>query len=311
MKQVLSAVSYMHDRNIIHRDIKMENIMFESQHPEAAVKVIDFGLSAEYSKSESVLKERVGTLYSMSPETMRGNYTAQADLWSVGVCTYIMLSGGYKPFEGKTPKQVVAKVLVADYSFDYSVWDGISDEAKDFIRQLLVVEPEKRMTATEAMKHPFIAKASCAKNGYNAVDEELKQRVRDGIVRFAESSEFRKLALNVIAKKSSAQEIFELRRVFDEFDTENTGTITLEEFKNALGRFDYSDGEFFMSLRGVRHFGWMSPHITSLFFSDPEEDLCYIFNKVVSRKSKCNTFPKESLIAYADDNCFVFFLCRM
>jgi len=219
--------------------------MYESPHPDAAAKVIDFGLSAEYSKSENVLKERVGTLYSMSPETLQGNYTAQADLWSIGVLAYIMLSGGDKPFEGKTPKQVVTRILLGQYDFDQPAWGSISDQAKDFIRKLLVVEPEDRMSAPLAIRHPFIAQAKCnCVDGSSPADEELKQRVREGIIRYSESTEFRKLALNVIAKKSSAQEIFELRKVFDEFDTENTGTITLEEFKNALAHFNYSEGQW-------------------------------------------------------------------
>lgn len=298
IKQVLGAVSYMHDRNIIHRDIKLENIMFESQHPDAAVKVIDFGLSAEYSMSENVLKERVGTLYSMSPETMQGNYTAQADLWSIGVCTYIMLSGGDKPFEGKTPKQVVAKVLLGQYDFDQPVWDNISDNAKDFIRQLLVVEPEQRLTAAQAIKHPFVEMAKCSKGGFSLVDQDLMQRVREGIVRYSESTEFRKLALNVIAKKSSAQEIFELRRVFDEFDTANTGTITLEEFKNALAHFDYSEGKSTGSLlvSAGRDCCLDRVHVASQPFSSQSvcaptyaEDLFQIFRKVdVNRNNVIN-----------------------
>lgn len=243
MKQILNALGYLHALNTIHRDVKMENIMFESEHPEAAVKVIDFGLSTSYSKSESVLKERVGTLYSMAPETMRGNYTVQADLWSVGVLAFIMFSGGDKPFDEKTPKQLVAKVMLGQYEFvPDSAWAGISDGAKDFVRKLLVVNVEDRMTASEALRHPFIAQCYVGRARESSVDEEFKQRVREGIVRYSAMSDFRKLALNVIAKKSSASEIFKLRKVFEEFDTLNTGTITLEEFKDALSKFDYSEG---------------------------------------------------------------------
>jgi len=179
---------------------------------------------------------------------MQGNYTAKADLWGVGVCTYIMLSGGDKPFEGKTPKQLVAKVLMGNYSFDQPVWESISDQAKDFIRKLLVVEPDERLSAAEAIQHPFIS--DCCRdraNSSSSVDEDFKQRVREGIVAYSASTEFRKLALNVIAKKSSPREIFELRKVFDEFDTLNTGTITMEEFKAALSKFDYSDGEAYIA----------------------------------------------------------------
>lgn len=102
-KQILQAVSYMHDRHVIHRDLKFENILFENMNPEARVKVIDFGLSKRYSTANNILTERVGTLYSMSPETMKGIYTSQADVWSIGVIAYTLLSGGEKPFQAQTP----------------------------------------------------------------------------------------------------------------------------------------------------------------------------------------------------------------
>ena len=243
LKQILSAISYVHRRGIIHRDIKFENIMFENTHPEAAVKVIDFGLSKNYSVENPVLTERVGTLYSMSPETMKGHYTTKSDLWSIGVCMYMMLDDGNKPFEGKTPKQLVAKVLLGDVKFESHHWKEISDEAKDFILSLLKVNPDDRVTADDAMKHHWFTSRTVMSSNASVVKQDLIERVQDGIVRYADTGEFRKLALNVIAKKSTPEEIFELRKVFDKFDTLNTGTITLDEFKAALLRFNYSDEE--------------------------------------------------------------------
>lgn len=256
-RQILSAVSYMHDNYIIHRessqktlirsivrphilplgDLKLENIMFESEHPQSLIKVIDFGLSVKYTQTH-ILKERVGTLYSMSPETMRGDYTSQADLWSIGVIVYMLLSGGKQPFDAKSPKQLAAKVLMAEYSFDDPVWDTISDSAKDFIRALLIRRPENRLTAAQAQKHPWILT-----NVTTLVDETLKHRVGESMVRYASKTDFLKLALNVIAKKSTSEEIFELRSVFDSFDTRHTGTLDLGEFKAALAHFKYPEAD--------------------------------------------------------------------
>lgn len=256
--------------------------MFESRHPHAAIKVIDFGLSKKYSEERKILTERVGTLYSMSPETMKGMYTDRADIWSLAVITYMLLSGGDKPFEGKTPKELIAKVLMGDYTFDSrdhdnnnrnndntnidntgavvaaaatNVWDGISDSAKSFVRSLLVVNPAQRPSALQAMEHEWIRtyrdkmhrrnqqttnntssetisdcqsvdssdyEIGATETGSSSndndeddqdvttssmrsipqVDEELKQRVRENIIQYADAGEFRKLALNVIAKKS-------------------------------------------------------------------------------------------------------------
>jgi len=218
--------------------------MFENDHPNSIIKLIDFGVSKEYNQKDSILSERVGTLYSMSPETMMGDYEYKADMWSMGVCTYMLLAGGQQPFTGKTPKQMVAKVLVGRYNFDGNGWSSISDEAKDFIRHLLVVKPEGRMSAAEAKQHAWMkthADNYAREQSGDVIDEAFKQRVRACIVRYAQSGEFLKLALNVIAKKSSAEDIFELRSVFDEFDTEHTGTLTLKQFKEALGQFKYSE----------------------------------------------------------------------
>eukprot|EP00977_Amphora_coffeiformis_P018472 scaffold6506_cov171-Amphora_coffeaeformis.AAC.20 len=271
MRQVLSAVKYMHAMCFIHRDvsvevigeggrlplatlsliqlapamqIKMENILWESPHPEAEIKVIDFGLTKEYSIQNEILTERVGTLYSMSPETMKGIYTQQADLWSIAVCAFIMLANGQsKPFEGRTPKEVVAKVLRGEFSFDGDVWKGISEQAKDFIRRMLVVEPTERPTAAEALDHEWIVSHHQEQIMGNRPSESFKKQIQESIVAYADMGEFRKLALNVIAKKSTSNEIIALRKVFEEFDTQNDGTITLDEFTKALSSSDFSEEE--------------------------------------------------------------------
>ena len=139
----------------------------------------------------------------MSPETMQGIYTSQADLWSIGVCTYMMMTGGHKPFEATTPKKLVARVLLGDYDFDDQIWEGASERAKEFIKELLVVDPHIRITADQALYHPWLTDVN-SHDGFSAApDEAFVQRVRESIVKYADQGEFRKLALNVIAKKVS------------------------------------------------------------------------------------------------------------
>lgn len=148
----------------------------------------------------------------MSPETMQGHYTTQSDIWSIGVCLFMMLSHGDKPFEGKTPKQLVARVLIGDVRFEGPLWADLSQEAKAFIKTLLRVDADDRVTAYEAMYDPWFTSTAVTASQSPKCRLELVEKVQESIVRYADTGEFRKLALNVIAKKSTAEEIFEIRK---------------------------------------------------------------------------------------------------
>jgi len=120
------------------------------------------------------------------------------------------------------------------------------------VKDLLVVDQSKRLSAVEAINHPwFSIKEAGSSYGKSSVSSSVKQRVIEGIISYAEASDFRKLALNVIAKKSTSKEIFELRQVFHEFDTLNTGTITLEEFREVLSHFQFEEKDLIEIFRKV------------------------------------------------------------
>ncbi len=101
VRKLLSAVCFMHDNKIVHRDLAFENIMFESKAPDAEIKLIDFGLSTKFINKNQYFTEQVGTMYSIAPEIIDEEYTSKCDLWSVGVITYMLLSGT-RPFSGQT-----------------------------------------------------------------------------------------------------------------------------------------------------------------------------------------------------------------
>lgn len=229
--KLLSAIAYMHKHNISHRDLKFENIMFEDKTPGAEIKLIDFGLSKKIEGEKKYMTEGVGTIYTMAPQVLRGVYTSQADLWSTGVIAYMLLSNT-KPFYGKKRRHVVSRILKGVYTFYSTTWEHISDEAKDFVDKLIEVDPNVRMNAVEALNHKWLSKEfNISERSPNAT---LMESVHENIINYGAVSEFKKLALMVIAHKSTTDEILELRQAFDAFDTGNTGTISFDDFKIAM-----------------------------------------------------------------------------
>jgi calcium-dependent protein kinase len=240
--KLLSAITHMHNHNITHRDLKFENIMFESQAEDAEIKLIDFGLSKKIDGGKKYMTEGVGTVYTMAPQVLRGVYNSQADLWSIGVITYMILSNT-KPFFGKKRRHVVTRILRGTFTFYSPAWENISLEAKTFVTQLLEVDPKVRLNAEQALAHPWLSKEFALSE--RAPDSAMMESVHDNIVNYGAVSEFKKMALMVIAHKSTTEEIMVMRKAFDAFDTGNNGTISLEEFKAAMEKADtkYSESD--------------------------------------------------------------------
>jgi serine/threonine protein kinase len=155
ISSILSAVTYMHSMGVVHRDLKYENILFVNESPKADVKIIDFGLSKFYGGGQAMV-DSVGTIYTMAPEVLRGNYTAQADLWSVGVITYMLLSS-QMPFYGRKRRHIIEQILRCEYDFMGRRWKRISPQAKAFIEDLLVVDPDERATAEVAAASTWLS----------------------------------------------------------------------------------------------------------------------------------------------------------
>jgi len=153
VKQILEAVQYMHSNGIAHRDLKPENLLCSGPANEI-IKVTDFGLSKDFG--EATLQTSCGTPDYVAPEVLRGApYDNSVDLWSIGVITYILLCG-FPPFYGNSDQEIFEKILKAEYDFPAPDWDVISDDAKNFIRQILVLDPHKRPTSAEALQHPWM-----------------------------------------------------------------------------------------------------------------------------------------------------------
>lgn len=159
MRDLLQAVKCLHDNDIVHRDIKPENVLALNKAWPLKVKLADFGLAdfvLENSFGEKSTCGMYGTPFFVAPEVIRAEtYTPAVDIWSLGVLAYNMLSGKL-PFDGNNIKEVLRRVRAGKYSFPSSEWDDISHDAKHFISGLLELDPKKRLTAQQALQHPWL-----------------------------------------------------------------------------------------------------------------------------------------------------------
>lgn len=233
ISSILSAVAYLHSNNVAHRDLKYENILFVNASPQAEIKLIDFGLSKVYGseKRHQTLTEGVGTIYTMAPEVLKGSYTKQADVWSVGVIAYMLLSS-QMPFYGRKRQHIVEQILGGKYDFRGRRWRKIGTPAKDFVRDLLVVDPDERLDAERAQSCVWLNKRFSA-TVRNPREEEIWQ-AKHSMANYAGYTKLKKMALMVVAHRSTCEEIGILRKVFQKYAAGNKGgCITYEEFSDA------------------------------------------------------------------------------
>jgi len=156
-RDMLRGIGYLHSLGIVHRDLKPENLLFSDKTPKATLKVTDFGLSKIMVNEHTLLRTQCGTPAYVAPEVLIGEgYGPEVDLWGCGVIIFIILSGT-TPFHADNNAELFEQIMSGDYSFHPSTWEGVSEEAKDLVRQLLTVDPKKRITAREALKHKWFS----------------------------------------------------------------------------------------------------------------------------------------------------------
>ncbi|KAI7155500.1 Ca/Cm-dependent protein kinase B [Hortaea werneckii] len=159
IRATLSAVAYLHDHGIVHRDLKPENLLFRTPEDNADLLIADFGLSRIMDEEQfHVLTTTCGTPGYMAPEIFKkSGHGKPVDVWAIGVISYFLLCG-YTPFDRDSNLEEMQAILVADYSFTpMEYWRGVSLTARQFIKKCLTIDPTKRMTAHEALSHPWIA----------------------------------------------------------------------------------------------------------------------------------------------------------
>ncbi|XP_064603278.1 calcium/calmodulin-dependent protein kinase type II delta chain-like isoform X12 [Liolophura sinensis] len=156
MQQILESVNYCHQHGIVHRDLKPENLLLASKAKGAAVKLADFGLAIEVQGDQQAWFGFAGTPGYLSPEVLRRDpYGKPVDIWACGVILYILLVG-YPPFWDEDQHRLYAQIKAGAYDYPSPEWDTVTPDAKNLINSMLTVNPAKRITASEALRHPWI-----------------------------------------------------------------------------------------------------------------------------------------------------------
>jgi len=267
MKQVLSAVNYLHKQGIVHRDLKPENVMLEqvpNSVEELNLKLIDFGTSVAVPESGR-LREAIGTMYYMAPEVLDRRYDSKCDIWSLGVILFIIIAG-YPPFGGDTDDEIVAHIMANNPAYDTPEWWAASPEVRTFVRRMLISDPRQRPTAEECLNDPWILKfcqprvdeiaravAVSELRSFRG-DVKLKQAVSTFITTQLLSKEetqrwrdiFNSIDVNGdghlsreemivgLAKSMSQEEAeAEVEKIMQQVDTDQSGTVDYTEFVNA------------------------------------------------------------------------------
>ncbi|KAL9236304.1 hypothetical protein vseg_010991 [Gypsophila vaccaria] len=225
--QIVNVVHVCHFMGVMHRDLKPENFLLASKDHDAALKATDFGLSV-FIQGGKVYRDIVGSAYYVAPEVLRRRYGKEIDVWSAGVMLYILLSG-VPPFWAETEKGIFDAILQGHIDFESKPWPSISNGAKDLVRKMLTADPKKRITAAQVLEHPWLREGE-------ASDTPIDGAVLTRMKQLRVMNKLKKLALKVIAESLPEDEIQGLKQMFENMDTDGSGTITYEELKEGLAR---------------------------------------------------------------------------
>ena len=230
-KQMLSCLLYCHDRHIAHRDLKPENFLLTNPTSTASLKLIDFG-AAEFCPPGALMQKKIGTSYYIAPEVIDKQYTEKCDIWSAGVILFIMLSGA-APFDGADDAEILANVKKARYFFNGKDWDGISSEAKDLVRKMMDINPESRISAKDALGHPWFAQAL-----RHPLDSAQASRILGNLRSFHWEKKLQKATLSfIVTQLTTKEEREEMLELFKSLDKDNNGTLSRQEIEEGMSCF--------------------------------------------------------------------------
>jgi calcium-dependent protein kinase len=241
LRQMFEGIRYMHSKGVAHCDLKPDNFLFLSKAKDAPLKIIDFGMS-KFVKRREYFQVICGTPYYVAPEVIEGKYSEHCDLWSLGVVMFVMLFG-YPPFyadqekHGDLTDEMIFKLVRKGFAVETKDGYGahfpkaipVSDSAKDLIGKLLNLDTAKRITATEALEHPWLT-------GEKASPHPLVGNVLTNLTSFTGTCKFKTAVLSLMTDYLGPDELSSLKKSFKEIDENGDGTITLAELKKAFAK---------------------------------------------------------------------------
>mmetsp|Transcript_7514 Transcript_7514/g.7956 ORF Transcript_7514/g.7956 Transcript_7514/m.7956 type:complete len:453 (+) Transcript_7514:53-1411(+) len=225
---ICEGIKYCHDRGIVHRDLKPENLLMESIDDDAKVKIADFGFAR---CDASAMVTQCGTPNYVAPEVLIGGstaYTKAVDMWSMGIIIFIIL-GGYPPFQHKNQAKLFQRIKKGHFEFHEKYWSHVSPEAKDLIRKLLELNTHKRLTATQALEHPWFKKEAGILSSHNLQDNQAELKKNQGLAKF-------RSAVHMVMA------IERLARLGGKADMDDASKI-IHEGMNEEGEDDEGDGD--------------------------------------------------------------------
>eukprot|EP00746_Dinoflagellata_sp_MGD_P007591 gnl/MRDRNA2_/MRDRNA2_115046_c0_seq1.p1 gnl/MRDRNA2_/MRDRNA2_115046_c0~~gnl/MRDRNA2_/MRDRNA2_115046_c0_seq1.p1 ORF type:complete len:530 (+),score=113.82 gnl/MRDRNA2_/MRDRNA2_115046_c0_seq1:81-1670(+) len=231
VRQIARAVKYMHSLHIAHRDLKPENFLLSEQKhlSVATLKAIDFGISKQF-KSGVPIKSTTCTASYAAPEVLTGSSNELCDIWTLGVVTYLLVSG-VMPWQG-SESQIITQIRSGDFHFNHEPFRYISEDCKDLIRKCIVIDPDERFTADQVLQHCWLEKS--APNAQETLPNEFFDNLRG----FRATHNLKKAALMVLAQQLKSDAISNLKDLFCSLDADNDGSITSEELRDGLTKLN-------------------------------------------------------------------------